>query len=375
MTDDRLDALLLRDWRPRSQVTAPITFVPRPGVHCIDVHNHLGRWLSDSGDWLVEDVPDLLRLMDACGVETIVNLDGRWGQELTDNLERYDRAHPGRFITFAHFDWSALALPEPEHVTSVLLAQLDDAAVGGARGFKVWKDLGLTARDANGDLVLPDDERLLPVFAAAGERGLPVLIHTADPVAFFTPLDAHNERIDELGEQPSWWFGGPGLPTFEHLVTALEGLIAACPGTTFIGAHVGCYAENLAWVDRMLSTYPHFAVDIGGRIGELGRVPRGFRRLVQAHPRQVLFGTDAYPPSAEAYRLAFRFLETDDEAFGYAPGCGGSTGEVPPQGRWDISAAALPVELLADLYAGNARRLLTLPPTSAAPSSEAPTSP
>ncbi|HEX2806490.1 MAG TPA: amidohydrolase family protein [Kineosporiaceae bacterium] len=361
MSGEPLSTLRLRDWRPVAQVKAPSTTVSRPAVTCIDVHNHLGRWLSSDGDWLVKDVRELLDVMDTCGVETIVNLDGRWGEELTANLERYDRAHPGRFITFAHFDWTALALPEPDRVTSALLTQLDDAAARGARGLKVWKDLGLTHRDAAGELVLPDDDRLRPVFAAAGERGLPVLIHTADPLAFFSPLDGHNERIDELGEQPSWWFGGAGGPTFERLIAALEGLVAAAPGTTFIGAHVGCYAEDLAWVARMLTTYPHFAVDIGGRIGELGRVPRGFRRLVEAHPRQVLFGTDAYPPCAEAYRLAYRFLETDDEAFGYAPGCGGSTGEVPPQGRWDISAAALPAALLPQLYAGNARRLLNLP--------------
>jgi hypothetical protein len=35
--------------------------------------------------------------------------------------------------------------------------------------------------------VPPDDERLSPVFATAGAQGLPALIHTADPVAFFTP--------------------------------------------------------------------------------------------------------------------------------------------------------------------------------------------
>jgi predicted TIM-barrel fold metal-dependent hydrolase len=322
------------------------------------VHNHLGRWLSPTGDWLVPDVPGLLATLDECGVETVVNLDGRWGEELTANLDRYDRAHPGRFVTFAHLDWARAFAADD--VPAELARQLDDAVARGTRGLKVWKDLGLTHRDASGTLVLADDERLAGVFAAAGERGLPVLIHTADPVAFFQPLDARNERIDELGEQPDWWFGGPGLPGFERLLAALETLVARTPGTTFIGAHVGCHAEDLDHVGRMLAAHPNFSVDLGGRIAELGRTPRAFARLVAAHPRQVLFGTDAYPPDADAYRLAFRFLETDDEAFAYAPGC-----EIPPQGRWLISAAALrdtvSPDVLADVYAGNARRLLGLP--------------
>jgi predicted TIM-barrel fold metal-dependent hydrolase len=339
-----------------------VTEVHHPAVPCVDVHNHLGRWLSTDGGWLVTDVARLLRTMDDCGVETVVNLDGLWGTELTENLDRYDRAHPGRFVTFAHLDWAA-ALAEDD-VTTALVHQVSAAVDRGARGFKVWKDLGLSFRDRRGDLVLPDDERIRPAFAAIGAHGLPVLIHSADPVAFFEPLDEHNERIDELRRIPEWWFGGPGLPTFARLMAALETLVAATPGTVYIGAHVGCYAEDLDEVSRMLSAYPNWNIDIGGRIGELGRVPRAFRRLVTAHPDRVLFGTDIYPPCAESYRVHYRFCETGDEAFGYAPGQGGSTGEIPPQGRWDISAADLPPDLLPGLYAGNARRVLGLAPTA-----------
>ncbi len=352
----RPDELVLRDWRPRSQVRTRVTAVPRSAVPCIDVHNHLGRWLSPDGGWLVPDVAALLRTMDDCGVATVVNLDGRWGAELTENLQRYDRAHPGRFVTFAHLDWAAaLAADDP---AGDLAAQVDQAVERGAGGFKVWKDLGLTVRDSDGRLVRPDDERLRPAFARIGRYGLPVLIHTADPVAFFEPLDYGNERLDELARHPDWWFGGAEHPTFGQLIDSLEALVAATPGTSYIGAHVGCYAENLDAVSRMLAAYPNWNIDIGGRIGELGRVPRSFRRLVQRHPDRVLFGTDAYPPDTASYRLAFRFCETDDEAFGYAPGCGAGTGEVPPQGRWDISAAELPPGLLPSLYTRNAQRLL-----------------
>jgi predicted TIM-barrel fold metal-dependent hydrolase len=347
-----LERLLLRDWQPRSQARTPSSQVVRPDAPCIDVHNHLGRWLSDDGDWLVGDVRGLLGLMDDHDVETVVNLDGRWGEELTANLNRYDWAHPGRFVTFAQLDWTALQAADP---TAALLGQLDAAARQGARGLKVWKDLGLQHRDGDGRLALPDDPRLLPVFARAGELGLPVLIHTADPVAFFEPLDERNERVDELAVHPDWWFGGPGMPTFDRLIDALETVVAATPGTSWIGAHVGCYAEDLGRVDRMLGRYPHFHVDIGGRVAELGRAPRAFARLVAAHPTQVLFGTDSYPPSAQGYELAFRFVQTDDESYDYEPGC-----FPPPQGRWQISAADLPDPLLPDFYAGNAARLLRL---------------
>jgi predicted TIM-barrel fold metal-dependent hydrolase len=354
VVDPALDPrrLPLGAYTPVPALRPPVTEVPRAAVPCVDVHNHLGRWLS-GGVWLVPDVGALLALMDRRNVATVVNLDGLWDAELEANLDRYDRAHPGRFATFCQLDWSLLERPDG---VERLVRSLEASHAAGARGLKVWKDLGLSRRDAAGRLVLPDDPRLAPVFARAGELGLPVLIHTADPVAFFDPLDVRNERLEELAAHPDWWFGDTGrYPTFARLMAALETLVAAHPGTRFVGAHVGGYAEDLGWVGRMLGDHPNFAVDLGGRLAELGRQPRAFRRLVLDHPHQVLFGSDAFPPDDEAWTTWFRFLETDDEHFPYAPGCA-----VPPQGRWHVSAADLPAEALPLLYAGNARRLLGL---------------
>jgi predicted TIM-barrel fold metal-dependent hydrolase len=332
-----------------------VSTVPRAAVATIDVHNHLGRWLSDDGDWIIHDVHALVQLMDDHNVETIVNLDGMHGDELEANLARYDRAWPGRFVTFCQLDWSMLAEPEGQ---ARLIEQLEHAAAIGARGVKVWKSLGLTFRDADGALILPDDARVIAVLHRAGELGLPVLIHVADPIAFFEPLDEHNERLDELMGQPDWWFGDRDRhPSFDRLLDALSSLVLACPGTQFIGAHVGCAAEDLDRVEGLMDAAPNFAVDIAGRMAELGRQPRRMAALIARHPDRVLFGTDIYPATAEQFQLHFRFLETDDESFEYAPG-----EPIPPQGRWTVSGLALPAEHLAAVYAGNARRILRLPP-------------
>ena len=119
-------------------------------------------------------------------------------------------------------------------------------------------------RDASGALVLPGDPRVVEVLGRAGELGLPVVIHTADPVAFFDPLDERNERLDELAEVPQWWFGDPSrYPSFETLMASLDALLGGVPGTTVIGAHVGCHAEDLGVVSAMLDRHPNFHVDLG----------------------------------------------------------------------------------------------------------------
>jgi hypothetical protein len=347
--------LPLGAYHPTRRIRTKVTEVARAAHPTIDVHNHLGRWLTEDDSWMCPDVPALLALMDRCNVEHVVNLDGRWGSELTDNLARYDRAHPGRFSTFCHIDWSVLHGPDAAAATDMMLDQLRAAAAAGAKGLKVWKDLGLRVRDGEGGLVLPDDPRIAPVFGLAGELGLPILIHIADPIAFFDPLDARNERIEELTEHPDWWFGGPGLPSFDRLIDALERVVSTHPGTTFIGAHVGCAAEDLSRVSRMLTDYPNFHVDLGGRMAELGRQPRATAALIRTHPAQVLFGSDQFPIDEAEYQRWFRFLETDDECFGYGP-----DDEIPHAGRWDVSALDLSEEELEPLYAGNARRVLRL---------------
>ena len=355
MTDNLAD-LRLRDYRPLPRLVAPAHPVERARFPAVDAHNHLGRWLSEwigrPDGWTVPDVPALLELMEACNLAAIVNLDGRWGVELEANLDRYDRAYPGRFATCCHVDWSVTSAPG----FGVRAAESLRASVkAGAKGLKVWKDLGLHVRDDRGELVLPDDARLAPLWEAAAELGVPVFIHTADPVAFFDPVDERNERLEQLLEHPEWSFADPSFPRFERLLEAfeaLESLVASQPDTIFVGVHFGGYAEDPAFVGRMLGAYPNYHVDVAARVAELGRQPRAVREVVIAHPDRVLFGIDEFPPAAEDYAIYLRFLETADEHFPH------SSEEIPLLGRWAISGLDLPDDVLRQLEGENARRIV-----------------
>ena len=236
-----LGELRLRDFVPRRAVRAARTdLAPTPPAPLVDAHQHLGRWMTDA--WAAPDVGRLLATMDELGIAAVVNLDGMTGDELEANLDRYDRAHPGRFATFAQLDRARFA----DGDWAALGADVADGAARGAKGLKVWKDLGLHLRGPDGRLVGPDDPRLDPVWDACAAAAIPVTIHTADPAAFFDPLDAWNERVEELLEHPDWWFGDrERFPAFELLLDELEALIARRSDVTFIGAHVlGCAEDS-----------------------------------------------------------------------------------------------------------------------------------
>jgi predicted TIM-barrel fold metal-dependent hydrolase len=350
--------LPLRDYRPEPTLRVPTHDVLRAAVPAVDAHNHLGLnragefHAHNRGKWRIDDVSELVALMDECNLEAIVNLDGHWSDELEANLDRYDRAHPGRFVTFCRCDWRECANPGWEER---LAESVRDSAHRGAAGLKIEKKLGLAVRDERGAFVLCDDSRLEPLWQAVADTHLPVLIHVGDPAAFFEPLSEQNERLEQLLAHPDWHFAEPSLPPLTRLLDGLERLVADHPEIAFIGAHVGCHPEDLAAVGRMLDGYPNFNVDICARVSELGRQPRAARRLVLSHPTRVLFGTDELP-RREMYSLYFRFLETDDEYFSHE----GSEPGPPPQ--WMISGVDLPLDVLREVYAGNARRLIVALP-------------
>jgi predicted TIM-barrel fold metal-dependent hydrolase len=328
--------------------------VERPRFPVIDAHNHLGSEFG--GGWDRRPVEALLDVLDAADVRYLVDLDGGWGEEVLEaRLRTFKDAAPDRFACFGGVDWAAW--PDhgnrfPDWAASRLAAQVRR----GAQGLKIWKPFGLRVVDQHGRRVPVDDHRLDALWASAGELGVPVTIHVGDPVAFFRPLDHRNERIELLREHPEWHVAHPDRPGFDSIVAELASLVVRHPGTVFVGAHVGCYAENLEWVGNLLDRCPNFHVDIGARIDELGRQPHTARRFLLRYADRVLFGADL-PADVVMYRVNYRFLETDDDHFP------GPCGERPGY-SWRLHGLHLPDDVLRRIYWDNAARLLGLPPVN-----------
>ena len=83
------------------------------------------------------------------------------------------------------------------------VAQLREDYKNGARGLKIFKNLGLTVTDSNQNRIQTDDPRIAPIWDLCGELGIPVLIHTGEPAVFWDPIDENNERWLEMKQFPS----------------------------------------------------------------------------------------------------------------------------------------------------------------------------
>ena len=340
---DQTKTLLLKDFKPASMLHAATHPVDKAKYYVIDVHNHV----NDAAR-IDEHMPPerVVQVMNATNVKTIVILTGMWGDKLQAVIDETVKPYPGRFIVFTQIDWSKIDDP---NFSSDMVKQLDDAVSRGARGLKVLKDLGLGVRDKSGKLIAIDDPRIDPVWEEAGRLGIPVSIHSGDPEAFFHPIDATNERYEELHEHPDWSFYGRDYPSLESLLEARNRVFARHPHTTFVSLHMG-WPENLDWVSTMLDQDPNVMVEFGAREAELGRQPRRTRELFMRYQDRVMFGTDN-EVSEDMYRNNFRWLETADEYFDYLG--------APGQGRFEIYGLALPDPVLKKIYHENAERLFS----------------
>jgi predicted TIM-barrel fold metal-dependent hydrolase len=329
--------LPLGDFAPRAMLTTPAHEVLRPRFPAIDAHNHLDSL----------DPAEVLAIMDECGIEHTVNITMKTGGEALAMIDKFAEAAPRRFSTIGWMDWAGLDQPG---FFRKAVDQLERLVERGAVGFKIWKDLGLTLRDASGELLRVDDERLDPLYDKARELKIPVMFHTADPAAFFEPLDRFNERYEELAAHPDWSFFGTRYTKLE-LLEQRNAVFARHPETQFIGAHVGESPEDLGFVAAMLDSYPNVTVDMSSRVPELGRQPYSAREFFLKYADRILFGTDLLPDVA-MYRLHWRFFETADEYFDYPS-------HASRQGRWMIYGIFLPDEVLRKIYRENTLRVFS----------------
>ncbi|MGA2614465.1 MAG: amidohydrolase family protein [Spirochaetia bacterium] len=355
----------MREQVPGSPGRGPEVLLRRPShvpekarFPVIDSHNHL------FADMPVEEMTGI---MDAVGVRIFVNVTGNCAMPFDykgytikrRDLDEYEthwmKKKPGRFAAFTMSEfarWDDFTLELDAGFTDLCIATLEAEVRQGALGLKVTKELGLRFHTPDGALVAVDDRRLYPVWKRAGDLGIPVLIHTSDPVGFFLPLDERNEHLPTLLAYPGWSFHGSHFSKVDLLEQRTR-MIYDHPGTTFICPHVANNPEDLDWVASLLEACSNVCIDFSARMDELGRQPYSSRDFFIRFQDRILFGSDM-PISTEMYRAYFRFLESRDEYFDY-PGYMGESTNVT---RWKIYGLYLPDEALEKIYFRNALRVV-----------------
>ena len=327
------------EYEPRNTLVVPENPVTRARFPFVDIHGHQrGRGMSP------EAVDRLVAEMDELNMAVMVNLSGGSGISLVEGLETLAGRHPARFVFFANINFFGVGEPGWGEQAA---AQLEEDVRNGAAGLKIFKGLGMSDRDTDGNRIPVDDPRLAPLWDKAGELGIPVLIHSADPAEFWQPHDRFNERWLELRLRPRRIRPPDRFPSFEQIIGEQHDLFRNHPNTNFISAHLGWLGHDLGRLGDLLDEIPNMYVGLGAVIYELGRQPRFAREWLTEYQDRVLMGKDSY--NQEEFHTYFRVFETADEYFDYYRNY---------HAFWQMYGLDLPDEVLRKIYYENALKLV-----------------
>lgn len=331
-------SMTFEEYDPKSTLVVPQHPRTRAKFPFIDVHNHQRREMDQaSADTLIRD-------MDRINMAVMVNLSGGSGSSLVQGLASLRGRYPKRFVAFANVDFRNIDDPDFGERAA---KQLEDDVKNGAQGLKIFKNLGMFLVDKSGKRVPTDDPRLDPIWRKAGELGIPVLIHTGEPVAFWSAVDKHNERWLELQQFPDRRRTDKKFASFEQTMSEQHNLFRKHPRTKFIAAHLGWLGHDLTRLGKLLDELPNVYTEIGAVLHELGRQPKAARAFLIQYQDRVLMGKDIW--NAEEYATYFRVLETEDEYFDYYR---------KRHAFWKMYGLGLPDPVLKKIYYKNALKLI-----------------
>lgn len=330
--------VLVQNFQPISLLRSEDKRISKlPTMPVIETHGHLGKFFKTTPEQVSKQLTEL-------GIQKFINLSFTTGDEFLELKKEYSDP---RIIHFSTFNWKRL---EEQNSIELMLADLRKDISNGTKGIKLWKNFGLHLKKHNGERLKIDDPELDPIFAECEKAGLIISIHTADPEAFFSPIDEKNERYEELLRHPEWSFYSSEFPTLETVLTERNNRFKRHPKLKFVALHFGEYANDLIKAEELLLNNPNVYVDIAARIDELGRQPYKAKDFFTKFSDRILFGVDG-PPDRGKLEIYSRFLETKDEYFDYYPP------HKSRKGIWKIYGLGLEKSVLEKIYRKNAESL------------------
>jgi len=365
---DTPDKFLLKDFRPESIFKVPKTEVKKAKYPVIDVHCHGAR--------PPQQVDDMVKLMDAVGVEKTVIFTGAPTAERFRQVSQPYTKYPNRFDLWCSFDLAGVnqpgfgpgavqALEECHRLGALGVGEISDKGRGFASGGGAGRagQAGRTGSSnpkaggypgrGSGFLTPstgpagphPDDPRMDSLWDKCAQLGMPANIHVSDPIWSYQPMDRTN---DGLMNAYTWMIKvTPGMLGHNELIESLERAVKKHPKTIFIACHLMNLDYDLTRLGQILDRNPNLYGDISARFGELAPIPRFVAQFIGKYQDRVLYGTDmGY--NERMFSTTFRILETHDEHF-YAHDLS--------HYHWPLYGFGLPDAVLKKVYADNARRV------------------
>jgi predicted TIM-barrel fold metal-dependent hydrolase len=201
---------------------------------------------------------------------------------------------------FGNADWTANTI-----------RHIDAEIQRGALGVKVWKNIGMVEKNAQGRLIMLDDSGFDGVMNHLEQRGIPLIAHQGEPKNCWLPLDQMTTENDRsyFREHPEYYmYLHPEQPRYEDLMAARDRFVAKHPKLKFEGAHMASLEWSVDELAKFLDAYPNATVDLAARMTQVqyqsnadyGKV----RRFFLKYQDRILYGSDLTEDAPSAAQRA-----------------------------------------------------------------------
>jgi predicted TIM-barrel fold metal-dependent hydrolase len=237
----------------------------------------------------------------------------------------------------------------------------------GAKGIKVWKNIGMALKDPDGKYVMIDDKTFAPLFSYMEKEGITLTAHLGEPRNCWLPSDEmtlDNDRSYYTRHPEYHMYQHPEAPSYEQQIEARDHILQKYPKLRFVGCHIGSMEWNLDMVAQHFDQYPNFYIDLAARIGHIQLHTLENKEKVRdffiQYQDRILFGTDATMKSSientdeecknlyEKWKQQWIFFATDIAQ--------------PPLGRFNthidtVEGLRLPKQVVDKIFFTNSKRL------------------
>jgi len=269
------------------------------------------------------------------------------------------RANPDRIAPVSSFSMAGFG---NESWQTDTISFLDRTFEQGAVGVKIWKNIGMVAREENGKLIMVDDPRLTPIFRHLESKGVVLMAHLGEPKNCWLPLEemtVNNDR-NYFARNPQYhMYLHPELPSYEAQIEARDKMLARHPKLKFLGAHLASLEWSVDEIASFLDRFPNADVGLAARLGQIQYQSQRDREKVIAfftkYQDRILYGTDggannkssiadAYAQTKRRWLRDWRYFTTDEMI------------EVPELDT-PVQGLALDKQVVNKIYRDNAFRL------------------
>ena len=299
-----------------------------------------------------DDMPEFAAMLDKIDMRVVNVCVNSLGPEMLVpgemRAEMLSQKYKPHMFFCSTFDVSRRG--EPDYVKRVI-AWLDKSFEAGAVSVKIWKDVGMEIKSADGKYIMPDDPMFDAIYDHIAKSGKPLTAHFADPYEAWQPLKEGSLHYGYYSKNPEWHvYGRDGYPSHEQIMAARDNVLAKHPDLVMIGSHLASLDHDLDALGRRLDKYPNLYVDVSARTHSLMMLytPEKVREFFVRYQDRILFGTDAdkfsgveQPPAEKRAEFAEAMEKGYRAQFDYYS-----------------KKVGLPEEVLHKFFHGNAERLM-----------------